>query len=227
MAESNTNLIILRLEGVMQSWGENSKWNHRASSQMPSKSGIVGMLACAMGLERDDHTIVELGNAITIAVRADRPGLMATDYQTVTGYPLLTAEGKPRSGGNTFISRRDYLQDASFTVFLEAEEDWKNRITDALRDPVWPIYLGRKNCVPSRPVLMEITKEYGSLHDAVNCYPTSDRSVIPMEYELEERDDSLSSYNRTDQRVSADRIFTSRRVWRGVTRGDDDVSGKD
>ena len=219
-------MIVLRLEGVMQSWGDDSKWNHRASSQMPSKSGIVGMLACAMGLERDDHAIVELGDAIIMAVRADRPGMMATDFQTVTGYPLLTAEGKPRSTGNTFISRREYLQDAAFTVFLEAEKGWEKRIIDALGDPVWPVYLGRKNCVPSRPVLMEITMEYGSLQDAVNRYPTSERSVMPMEYELEVRDDSLSNYNRTDQRVSTDRDFTSRRVWRGVTGGCDDVSGK-
>ena len=227
MAEGNTNLIVLRLEGVMQSWGEDSKWNHRASRQMPSKSGIVGMLACAMGLERDDHAIVELGNAIIMAVRADRPGMIATDFQTVTGYPLLTAEGKPRSGGNTFISRREYLQDAVFTVFIEAEEGWEGRITDALSDPVWPVYLGRKNCVPSRPVLMETTMEYGSLQDAVKRYPASARSIMPMEYELEVRDDSLSSYNRTDQRVSAGRVFTSRCVWRGVTGGNDNVPGKD
>ena len=227
MAEDKVNLIVLRLEGVMQSWGEDSKWDHRASSHMPSKSGIVGMLACAMGLDRDNHSIVELENAITMAVRADRPGMMATDYQTVTGNPLLTADGKQRKGGNTFISRREYLQDASFTVFLKVKERWKNRITDALNDPVWPIYLGRKNCVPSRPVLMQTTMEYGSLQDAVKRYPASDRSVMPMEYELEEDDDSLSSYKRTDQRVSADRDFITRRVWRGVLRGDDDVSGKD
>ena len=227
MAEGNTYLIILRLEGVTQSWGEDSKWNHRATSQMPSKSGILGMLACAMGLKRDDYAIVELGDAIKMAVRADRPGMMATDFQTVTGYPLLTAEGKPRSGGNTFISRREYLQDASFTVFLEAEEGWETRITDALSNPVWPVYLGRKNCVPSRPVLIETTMEYGSLQDAVEHYPASDRSVFPMEYELEVRDDSLSHYSRTDQRVSVGRNFTSRHVWRGMIRGDDDVSGKD
>ena len=69
--------------------------------------------------------------------------------------------------------------------------------------------------------------EYRSLQDAVKKYPASERSVKSMEYELEVRDDSLSCYTRTDQRVSASRDFTSRHVWRGVIRGNDDVSGKD
>ena len=227
MVEGKTNLIVLRLEGVMQSWGEDSKWNHRGSSQMPTKSGIVGLLACAMGLGRDDHDIVELGKAITLAIRADRPGMIMTDFQTVTGSPLMTAEGKPRGGGNTFISRRDYLQDASFTVFLEAREGWEERIVNALSNPVWPVYLGRKSCVPSRPVLMETTLEYSSLQDAVKRYPLSERSIKPVEYELEVGNDSLSSFSRTDQRISIDRGFTSRHVWRGTVRGDDNVSVKD
>lgn len=42
------------------------------------------------------------------------------DYHTVTGNPLRNAEGKPRSTGNTIISRREYQQDASFFVIVAA-----------------------------------------------------------------------------------------------------------
>ena len=227
MAENNMNLIVLRLEGVMQSWGESSKWNHRASSRMPTKSGVIGMIACAMGLEREDNANVELNNAITMAVRADRPGKLVTDFQTVTGFPLLTIDGKPRSNGNTFISRREYLQDACFTVILKVDAGWADRIIEALQNPVWPIYLGRKSCIPSRPILVENTTEYDSLRDALLHYPASERCVLPMVYELEMKDDSLSSYNRSDHKISVDRDFISRQVWHGMIRRDDYVSVQD
>ena len=124
MAEKKT-LLILRLEGVLQSWGEMSKWDFRDSADFPTKSGIVGLMGCALGLERGDPKLGELDAALTLAVRADRPGTRTVDFQTVTGNPLRNAEGKPKSGGNTIISRRAYLQDACFTAFLDLPEDWR------------------------------------------------------------------------------------------------------
>ena len=59
MAE-NKKLLILRLEGALQSWGENSKWDHRDTSVMPSKSGIVGMLGCALGKDRNSPELIQL-----------------------------------------------------------------------------------------------------------------------------------------------------------------------
>ena len=44
MAE-NKKLLVLCLEGVLQSWGEDAKWDIRDSSDMPTKSGIVGLIA--------------------------------------------------------------------------------------------------------------------------------------------------------------------------------------
>ena len=84
MAE-NPKLLMLRLEGVLQSWGESSKWDYRDSALMPTKSGIVGLIACAMGLERGNPEIDAIFDAITLAVRADRPGVRMTDYHTASG----------------------------------------------------------------------------------------------------------------------------------------------
>ena len=93
MAERK-HLLILRLEGAMQSWGENAKWDFRDSSTMPTKSGIVGLLGCAMGEERGSQVLLELARSITVAVRADRPGAKFVDFQTVQGDPLMAATGK-------------------------------------------------------------------------------------------------------------------------------------
>ena len=67
-------LLFLRLEGVMQSWGEHSKWDERDSALMPTKSGVIGLIACALGYRRGDPRIVDLSHKLTMAVRADRPG---------------------------------------------------------------------------------------------------------------------------------------------------------
>lgn len=222
--EENKKILILRLEGPLQSWGESAKWDMRDSADFPTKSGIVGLLGCAMGLERGDPKLEELSEALTVAVRADRKGVRAVDYQTVTGNPLRNAEGKPKTTGNTIVSRRTYLQDACFTVFLETDEAWAERIVAVLRAPRWCICLGRKNCVPSRPVLAEERGNYVSLEDALRRCPAAERADAAMEYEIERENASLSGYLRPDRRRAADREFALRRVWRGVIKEAADVS---
>lgn len=161
-----------------------------------------------------------------MAVRADRRGERFTDFQTVTGSPLRNAEGKPKSTGNTIISKRSYLQDSCFTVFLEVDEAWHGRLVSALNAPKWCLYLGRKTCVPSRPVLECAEPPYASLEEALRAYPPAPRAVFPMAYETELPDDSLNSITRPDSLVDPDRGFVRRRVWRGSIEEDRDVSDK-
>ncbi|MBS6882872.1 MAG: type I-E CRISPR-associated protein Cas5/CasD [Clostridiaceae bacterium] len=78
----------------------------------------------------------------------------------MTGYPLRNAEDNPRSTGNTIVTYRQYLQDDSFLVALQAEEETIRMLEQALRHPVRCMYLGRKSCVPSRPVLEASTNAY-------------------------------------------------------------------
>lgn len=221
MAEKKA-LLILRLEGALQSWGEMSKWDFRDSADFPSKSGIVGLLGCAMGIERESSELAALSDAMTVAVRADRPGIRFTDFQTVTGGPLRTAEGKRRringKPSDTFISNRVYIQDACFTVFIEVEKAWRDRIVSGLMEPKWCMYLGRKNCVPSRPVLECADPDYDGLEDALRNYPAADRAEYPMQYETEREEPSLSSFTRSDSVREGYRSFSNRRVWRGIIK---------
>ena len=217
MAEKKA-LLILRLEGALQSWGEMSKWDLRDSADFPTKSGIVGLIGCAMGIERGSPELAGLSDAMTVAVRADRPGVRSADFQTVTGDPLRNAAGKPRSLGNTVISNRVYLQDACFTVFIETGEALRTRIVSALRTPKWCMYLGRKNCVPSRPVLECADPDYDGLDDALRNYPAAGRAGYPMQFETEREDPSLSSFTRSDSVREGYRGFSNRRVWRGIVK---------
>ena len=213
MAERKT-IIVLRLEGPLQSWGENAKWDFRDSSTMPTKSGIVGLLGCAMGQERGSQVLVELAQSITVAVRADRPGAKFVDFQTVQGDPLMAATGKPKTTGNTILSPHAYLQDASFTVFIDTTPEWQQRIISALENPRWCMYLGRKNCVPSRPILAD-RMEAADLMEALKEYPAAERAGKTMTYECEHPDSTAASIQRPDDLIGTKRQFQLRRVWRG------------
>lgn len=212
-------LLVLRLEGLLQSWGENAKWDFRDSSTMPTKSGIIGMLGCAMGEPRGSNMLAELAQNMTIAVRADRPGVKFSDFHTVTGSPLMNALGKPRKidgkPANTFISTRAYLQDACFTVFIDTTSEWRERIIAALENPKWCVYLGRKNCVPIRPILA-YQVEYTDLIEALKEYPAAERAGKTMTYECEVPDCSAASLLRSDDLIGANREFSLRQVWRGT-----------
>lgn len=224
MAE-NRPLLILRLEGAMQSWGESSKWDTRDTAIMPTKSGVIGLLACALGLPRGDERITALYDAVQVAVRTDRQGSRMVDYHTVTGEPLRNAEGKPRSTGNTFISHRDYWQDASFLVVIEAECGLLEQLKQALLHPKWCLYLGRKSCVPSRPVFEALTYAYTSSLDAIQRYPAAPRAQYPMLYECESASPQAAELTRPDGKPAAGtRRFAWRWVWRSTVKEEAHVS---
>jgi CRISPR system Cascade subunit CasD len=155
-----TNTVFLRLSGLMQSWGTESRLQLRRTDSHPSKSGVLGMILCAMGVRREEAPSVlgPLGE-LRMGVRLDRPGTKDWDYHTVgAGIGIRKAEGGIKYTATTkepetLLSRRQYLYDASFLVALHGEPETVRKVVDSLRNPVWPVFLGRKCCVPSEPVL--------------------------------------------------------------------------
>lgn len=172
------NTIFLRLEGPLQAWGERGRWSVRDTMLEPTKSGVIGLVACALGYKTDEQ-IRPLSQKTEFGVRIDAPGQIITDYHTIGGgydYPtLLTAQGKPKKTSkgdpHTELSYRDYLCDASFLAALRvlapADAPLIQQMAHALQNPVWPIFLGRKACIPARPVFAG-TGNYGSLAAALS-----------------------------------------------------------
>lgn len=142
-------VISFRLEGALQSWGDHSKLNFRDTTDFPTKSGVVGLIAAAMGLKRDDPKIPDMCSELKMAVRADRKGTVMVDYQNVG--KTVQSDGKITE--RTLQTWRNYLQDASFFVVLEGRETVLDEIVTALEHPVWAPYLGRKSCPASIPIL--------------------------------------------------------------------------
>lgn len=142
--------LLLRLQGPMQSWGTTSRFDERDTQLEPSKSGVLGLVCAALG--RDRHEPIDDLAALRMGVRVDREGVPMRDYQTATGV-VIAATGKPDLD-RTVVSPRYYLSDAVFLVGLEGERPLLESIHAALREPVWPLALGRKSFVPSLPVYL-------------------------------------------------------------------------
>lgn len=140
--------LLMRVQGPMQSWGTTSRFDERDTQLEPSKSGVLGLACAALG--RDRHEEVSDLAALRMGVRVEREGVPLRDYQTATGV-VIASSGKP-DHGRTVVSPRFYLSDAVFLVGLEGEHTLLATIQAALRQPVWPLALGRKSFVPSMPV---------------------------------------------------------------------------
>lgn len=144
--------LLLRLCGPMQSWGTRSRFSERDTELEPSKSGVIGLVAAALGRPRseplDDLAAVRLG------VRVDREGIVMRDYHTAgAGTGIIRASGALSKDAQ--LSNRYYLAGADFLVGLESHDrPLLETIERALRQPVWQLSLGRKAFVPSIPVYL-------------------------------------------------------------------------
>lgn len=153
------NTLFLRLSGLMQSWGTSSRFQLRRTDAYPSKSGVLGLLLCAKGVRRGDSEVeLKALTPLHMGVRVDRIGTLDWDYHTAGAkIGIRKAEGGVKETASThkpetMLSRRQYLYDASFLVALQGDSDTVERYARHLQNPVWPMFLGRKCCVPSEPV---------------------------------------------------------------------------
>ena len=188
---SKKNYLALRLEAPLQSWGFDSQYSRRTTGLMPTKSAIAGICCAALGLPRgseEERRFLEDFRALRMTAIAiprngrkrDLPVRRLQDYHTVgggynpqdpnerMGITVSAEDGKPRTKHGqalAVLTHRQYLTDASFGVLLEGEETILNKIAAAINQPKWGIWLGRKSCIPSAPILRGIKD---NLNDALS-----------------------------------------------------------
>ncbi|GAA4612841.1 type I-E CRISPR-associated protein Cas5/CasD [Actinoallomurus liliacearum] len=170
-------VLVLRLAGALQSWGDRSSFNRRDTRPEPTKSGVIGLLAAAAGRPReqplDDLLDLQLG------VRVDQPGTLLRDYHTVSDYrgrPLpqagVSAKGiqRPTSPAkHTHVTQRFYLQDAIFLAAIAGPHDLIGTLATAVTRPAFPLALGRRSCVPTQPIFLALRT--GTLEDVLRNEP--------------------------------------------------------
>ena len=207
------SVLLLRLCGPMQSWGVQSRFTVRDTGMEPSKSGVVGLLCAALGRRRQEP-VADLA-ALTMGVRVDQEGVMARDYHTAGKGGILKASGQVEQK-NLVVSTRYYLADARFLVGLEGGDlDLLTELHAALRDPHWPLYLGRKAFVPGEPVwLPDGLRPDEALRDALRTYPWRGRAGDERPPRLRlVLEDPNGPEVRPDQPLSfTERRFAPRRV---------------
>ncbi|GGM23183.1 hypothetical protein GCM10010129_79420 [Streptomyces fumigatiscleroticus] len=150
--------LLLRLAGPLQSWGERSPFpRDRDTASFPTRSGIIGMFAAAEGIPRNEpQALARYGN-LTLTVRVDRPGVRLVDYHTAGGGLPKELTAATSAGGNkgaAVITHRHYLADAVFVIAVTGPDQDITRIAQALHQPHWSPYLGRRACLPDEPFLL-------------------------------------------------------------------------
>jgi len=174
---NSENTLFLRLAGPMQSWGTSSRFQLRRTDACPSKSGVLGMILCAMGVHRENSPPrLEQLTSLLMGVRVDRGGTVDWDYHTAGAkIGIRSADGKIKKTASTgeyetLLSRRQYLYDASFLVSLQGDTDKIRDCACALDNPLWPVFLGRKCCVPAEPVFAGLGA-FNTVSDALSSIP--------------------------------------------------------
>ncbi len=169
--------LLLWLEAPLQSWGHDSKFGRRDSLGFPTKSGVLGLLCCARGAGGEEIAWLEKWADQDMQVMAfvprDKQGkplpcqaLMRDFHMVGSGYddqdPWMTlmipktSEGKKAVGGGAKMTYRYYLQDMAFAVAIQAPDVLLKEAAEALVSPMWDLYLGRKNCVPTEFIVQGI-----------------------------------------------------------------------
>lgn len=183
-------VLLLRLDAPLMSFGATRVDANNVTGEFPLRSMIAGLLANALGYDhREAQATGELQRRLRLAARQDRPGQRVVDYQTVDlgqdfmlGGWTTRGEVEERKGGGasegTHIRYRHYLADALYTVALSLDDPARaptlSDLEAALREPERPLFLGRKACLPSGPLLLGRV-EAPSLLAALRAAPVAQR----------------------------------------------------
>lgn len=160
-------------------------------ADFPAASMLTGLFANALGWrweERDAHAALQ--SRLRFAARIDRPGHRITDFQTAQlgakdqGWTTRgVVEGRDgASYGTPHIRTRDYDADRRVAVATRLEPPGDaltvEHLAAALVRPARPLFIGRKPCLPSRPILHGV-QDHATLLAALDAVPAGDDPARP------------------------------------------------
>lgn len=150
--------LIFQLVSSIGAMGEFGGHDRRGSETLPGRSAIIGTLGAALGRRReDDFSDLE---SLEVAVASFGRTAPMRDYHTVQTVPsavVKTPQSRPealraanRKGKvNTTLTSRDYRTDCVFGVAVWGGD--LRALAQALGQPVFQVFLGRKSCPLSAP----------------------------------------------------------------------------
>lgn len=225
--------LLMWLESPLQSWGHDSKFGRRDSLDFPTKSGVYGLLCCALGFggkqtewlahwaDRDLQVeayvpINKQGGALP------RQPLLRDFHMVGSGYDdqnpwqnLLipkTSDGKKAVGGGTKMTYRYYLQGMAFAVALQGSQEELAALEQALQSPVWDLYLGRKNCVPTEWIAQGIYSDSQAAMDKARQLAESKKRVPVFQVLQGEHEGEVLTLNDVPVQFGEHKLYRDRRV---------------
>lgn len=189
--------LHLRLAAPLMAFGGVAVDHVGPTRDFPSASALTGLLANALGLRREESTHHQalqgrlIFGALSVLPGARATPLFVTDSQnakleksdrgwTTWGVP----EGR---AGATYDSphrrRRDYLADHETRVVLRLAAGDGPTLDDmaaALDRPARPLFIGRKPCLPTQPLLAG-RLEGATAYAALKALGISGRAIWPDE----------------------------------------------
>ncbi len=184
--------LIFTLYAPLSSWGDEAIGEVRSSWDRPSRSAILGLVAAALGLTRDDaEAHARLDIMLGLAVRVALSGAEFIDYHTaqdptdvaVRKFRPRTRKAALECADLTSLSPRSLRQDALYVIALWQREpaDWTlDSIAKSLREPVFPLYAGRKANALGLP-LHPVVGMFESLAAALGTMPPLPAELLRLQ----------------------------------------------
>lgn len=184
--------LVLRLDAPLMSFGGAAVDADRITDDVPGTSMLTGLFANALGYERSDYERLDrLQARLRYASMFERYGDRIVDFQTVdlgqahlvdTGWTTtgrVEKRGKGDATRGTHIRTKHFLVDAlvlvSCTLDNEGESPTISDLAAALASPERPLFIGRKTCVPSAPLLVGVVDATSLLEALTNVAPSPRR----------------------------------------------------
>jgi|GEM_PF-254637 len=210
-----TEFLVLRLYGPLAAWGDVAVGEVRPILTLPTKSALLGLLGAALGVRRDEAELLSrMADSYGFAVASEGRGTRIRDFHTVQSAPqnkekeygsgyMMNRQRElsiPVKELDTTLTYRDYICDVIYTVAVWVKSSIApfdlSRLCEALREPVFVPYLGRKSCVLSRPMDPQIVSADDPMQAVCKAsfYGDSAKSasegrlfVYPRTFEMEDR----------------------------------------
>lgn len=159
--------LLVDIAAPLMSWGSTAKGTYRPTDKAPTKSALLGLVTAAVGIDREDRAALgKFFQSYGVATAILRQGKILSDYHTVmtVGVPDKALAPFTRRGEledtqlkhDTVLTDREYLMDAHFRCAIWQSRDKApysmEELKVALQKPHFPLYFGRKCCVPGIPL---------------------------------------------------------------------------
>jgi CRISPR system Cascade subunit CasD len=163
--------LIFSIAAPMASFGSLAVGERRASATRPTKSQVLGLIAAALGLERnEEERLGRLRDVVGFAVRVEDVGQPAFDFHTAQTpparrnrrFPTRADElSVPKHELKTILSIREFRTNTLFSPALWlrnlGSEFSLQALRDALVEPRFVLCAGRKAhplMLPSAPMIV-------------------------------------------------------------------------